>query len=168
MELLIIRHAIAVDREEFAESGQSDAERPLTDFGRRRMRKNVRGLRRVGPAPEVIVTSPFVRAADTARIVADAFGVESVETLDALTPEHHPSDLLPWLSQQPRDAVVAVVGHEPHLGTLVTWLVGGIEAPNVELKKGGVCLLDLGDRLEAGTAVMRWLLRPAHLRTIAD
>lgn len=168
MELLIIRHAIAADREEFAVSGQPDAERPLTAFGRRRMRKNVRGLRRVGPTPEVIASSPYVRAAETARIVADAFGVESVETLEVLTPEHHPSDLLPWLSQQSRDAVVAVVGHEPHLGILVSWLVGGVEAPNVELKKGGMCLLDLGDRLEAGTAVMRWLLKPTHLRAIAD
>jgi phosphohistidine phosphatase len=168
MELLIIRHAIAVDREEFADTGQPDSERPLTDFGRRRMRKNVRGLRRLGPAPEVIATSPYVRAADTAAIVGDAFGIASVETLDVLTPERHPSDLLPWLSQQSRDAVVAVVGHEPHLGNLITWLVGGIEASNVELKKGGVCLVDLGDRLEAGTAVMRWLLRPAHLRAIAD
>lgn len=168
MDLLVIRHAIAMDREEFAESGQPDSERPLTDFGQRRMRKNVRGLRRVVETPEVIGSSPFVRAAETARIVADAFGIETVETLDVLTPERHPSDLLPWLSQQPRDATVAVVGHEPHLGILITWLVGGLASPNAELKKGGACLLQLGDRLEAGTAVMRWLLTPSHMRSIAD
>ena len=164
MDLLVIRHAIAMDRDEFAETGQPDSERTLTDFGRRRMRKNAAGLRRVVDAPEVIGTSPFVRAAETARIVADAFGIEAIETLDVLTPEQHPVDLLPWLSQQPRDATVAVVGHDPHLGSLITWLVGGLASPNVELKKGGACLLQLGDRLEAGTAVMRWLLTPKHMR----
>lgn len=168
MDLLVIRHAIAMDRDEFAETGQPDSERPLTDFGRRRMRKNVRGLRRVAATPEVIGTSPYARAAETARMVAEGFGIEAVETLDVLTPDHHPGDLLPWLSQQSRDATVAIVGHEPHLGILITWLVGGIASPNAELKKGGACLLHLGDRLEAGTAMMRWLLTPAHMRAIGD
>lgn len=168
MDLLVIRHAIATDRDEFAETGEPDSERPLTDYGRRRMRKNVRGLRRLVETPEVIGTSPYARAAETARIVAEGFGIEAVERLDVLTPDHHPGDLLPWLSQQSRDATVAVVGHEPHLGILITWLVGGRESPNVEIRKGGACLLQLGDRLEAGTAVMRWLLAPKHLRASAS
>lgn len=168
MDLLVIRHAIAMDREEFAESGQPDSERPLTDFGRRRMRKNLRGLRRLVDTPEVIGTSPYPRAAETAGIVAEGFGIETIERLDVLTPDHDPADLLPWLSQQSRDATVAVVGHDPHLGLLITWLVSGRASSNVELKKGGACLLHLGDRLEAGTAVMRWLLTPKHLRANAS
>ena len=73
MDLLVIRHAIAMDRDEFAETGQPDSERPLTDFGRRRMRKNARGLRAIVDTPEVIGTSPYPRAAETAEIVADAW-----------------------------------------------------------------------------------------------
>jgi phosphohistidine phosphatase len=168
MDLLVLRHAIAEDREAFAESGKDDAQRPLTDYGRRRMRKNVRGLRRVAPAPAVIAASPLRRAQDTARIVADAFGIEKVETVDALSPDRKSRDLLAWLSRQEADSVVAVVGHEPHLGTLITWLVGGRESPNAELKKGGACLLRLGDRPAAGTAVLQWLVTPAQLRAIAD
>lgn len=164
MDLLVIRHAIAMDRDEFAETGQPDSERPLTDFGRRRMRKNVRGLRRIVDTPEVIGTSPYPRAAESAEIVADGFGIKAVERLDVLTPDHDPADLLPWLSQQSRDATVAVVGHEPHLGVLISWLLAGRASSNVELRKGGACLLQLGDRLEAGTAVMRWLLTPKQLR----
>lgn len=170
MQLLVIRHAIAEDREEFAESGRPDSERPLTDYGRRRMRKNARGLRRVSARPDVIGTSPYVRAAETARIVADVMGVGKVEVVDALTPEHRPRDLLEWLNRQASDATVAVVGHEPHLGMLITWLVSGREAPNAELKKGGVCLLQLGERVPpaGGTAVLHWLVTPAQLRAIAD
>ena len=71
MQLLVIRHAIAMEREEWAKSGRPDSDRPLTDTGRRRMRKNARGLQRVSPHPDVIATSPWLRAADTARVVAD-------------------------------------------------------------------------------------------------
>jgi phosphohistidine phosphatase len=168
MQLLVIRHAIAEDREEFAASGRPDSDRPLTDYGRRRMRKNARGLRRIAPNPDVVASSPFLRAADTARIVADAFGVAKVDTVKELTPEHPPRDLASWLSRHPPDAVVAIVGHEPHLGTLITWLLGGRETHNVELKKGGACLLDTGESLDGGVAALHWLLTPAQLRAIAD
>ena len=168
MQLLVIRHAIAADREDFAGTGKPDSERPLTDSGWRRMRMNARGLRRAAPKPAAIATSPFARAAETARIVAESLGAPPVETLDALTPGHHPRDLLPWLNQQAADSTVAVVGHEPDLGTLVTWLVAGKEAANVELKKGGVCLLLFRGPADAGGAVLQWLLAPAHLRAIAD
>jgi phosphohistidine phosphatase len=168
MHLLVIRHAIAEDREEFARGGRPDAERPLTAFGRRRMARNARGLRRVAPPVHVIGTSPHARADETARILAASLGVATVETVDALAPDQPPQALLPWLNRQPADAVVAVVGHEPNLGTLITWLLGGGEAANAELKKGGACLLQLGDRAEPGRAVLQWLLTPAHLRAIAD
>jgi len=168
MQLLVIRHAIAEERDEFARTGQPDSERPLTDYGRRRMRRNARGLQRVVQRPDALATSPFTRAAETARIVADTLGVVSIEVIDALTPEHRPRDLVPWLSRQATDATVAVVGHEPHLGALITWLVCGREEANAELKKGGVCLLDLGSHPEPGSAVLHWLLTPAQLRAIAD
>jgi phosphohistidine phosphatase len=169
MQLLIIRHAIAEDRAEFAEKSQGtpDSERPLTEYGRRRMRKNATGLRRISPLPDLIATSPYERAADTARIVAETLEVKEVEVVPTLTPEHRPADLLPWLSRQNGEATIALVGHEPHLGILITWFVGGREAPNAELKKGGACLLQV-DRLEPGTALMRWLVTPAQLRAIAD
>ncbi|HJU73870.1 MAG TPA: phosphohistidine phosphatase SixA [Gemmatimonadaceae bacterium] len=169
MQLLVIRHAIAEDRDEFAESGQDDSERPLTRVGRRRMRRNARGLRRIGPTLDVIATSPFVRAAETARIVANTLGYKSeIVTVDALTPEQAPEALLSWLMTHPAEANVAVVGHEPHLGRLVTWLMTGVTDAHVVFKKGGACLLDLGVRPSAGGALMHWLLTPSHLRAIGD
>lgn len=168
MQLLVIRHAIAEDRMEFAKSGLPDAERPLTEFGRRRMRKNARGLRRLGPGIDLLATSPYSRASETAQILADTLGISDVQTVDGLTPDHHPSAVLQWLRAQPADATVAVVGHEPHLGILITWLMSGQAEPRVELKKGGVCLLELGERVEPGHAVLQWLVTPSFLRSLAD
>ena len=167
MQLLVIRHAIAMEREDFAKSGRPDSARPLTDTGRRRMRKNARGLQRIAPLPDVIATSPWLRAADTARVVAETLGVERLETIDEMTPDHHPRDLAAWLNANGDVPVVAVVGHEPHLGELVTWLLGG-EGSKVEFKKGGVCLLRIDGGAGAGSAVLQWHLTPAQLRALAD
>jgi phosphohistidine phosphatase len=168
MQLLVIRHAIAEEREDFAKSGQPDSERPLTDYGRRRMRRNARGLLRIAERPSALATSPYARAAETAHIVADTLGITSIEVVDALTPDRHPKDLVPWLSRYGADDIVGVVGHEPHLGVLITWLLTGRQESRTVLKKGGACLLDLGRELEAGAAVLHWLLTPAQLRAIGD
>lgn len=170
MQLLVVRHAIAEDREDFAASGRADSERPLTRIGRRRMRRNARGIRRVAPAIGKIASSPYARAMETARILADALGVkdEDLVTVDALTPDHMGEALLPFLSSLAPDASVAIVGHEPHLGRLVTWLMTGSSESHVMFKKGGACLLDLGVRAAAGSAIMHWLLTPGQLRAIAD
>jgi len=168
MHLLVIRHAIAMERDEFAKTGRPDSDRPLTDTGRRRMRKNARGLQRVSPHPDVIGTSPWLRAADTAAVVAETLGVERMETLEAMLPDRHPSELADWINDRADLSTVAVVGHEPHLGELVTWLIGGRPGMNVEFKKGGACLLRIDDRVDAGSAILLWHLTPAQLRGLAD
>jgi phosphohistidine phosphatase len=168
MLLLVIRHAIAMDREEWARTGRPDSDRPLTDTGRRRMRKNARGLQRVAPHPDLIATSPWLRAADTAAVVAETLGVERMETVDVMLPDRHPSELADWLNDRGELSVVAVVGHEPHLGELVTWLIGGTPATNVEFKKGGACLLKIDERVEPGSALLQWHLTPSQLRALAD
>jgi phosphohistidine phosphatase len=167
MQLLVIRHAIAMEREEWAKSGRPDSDRPLTDTGRRRMRKNARGLQRVSPHPDLIATSPWLRAADTALVVAETLGVEQMETIDEMLPDHHPRDLAAWLNGRGDLATVAVVGHEPHLGELVTWLLGG-KGSNVDFKKGGACLLRIDDEVDAGSGILLWHLTPSQLRGLAD
>ena len=167
MQLLVIRHAIAMDREEHAKSGRPDSDRPLTDTGRRRMRKNARGLQRVSPRPDLLATSPWLRAADTARVVAETLGIERMEPVDVMLPDHHPRDLAAWLDERRDVPTIAVVGHEPHLGEVVTWLMGG-KGSNVEFKKGGACLLRIDDKVDAGSALLLWHLTPAQLRGLAD
>ena len=168
MQLIVIRHAIAMERDEWAKSGRPDSDRPLTDTGRRRMRKNARGLQRISPHPELIATSPWLRAADTARVVAETLGVERMETIDAMLPDRHPRELAEWLNARIDLTAVAVVGHEPHLGELVTWLMGGKQGTNVEFKKGGACLLRFEGEVDAGSGILLCHLTPSQLRGLAD
>jgi phosphohistidine phosphatase len=145
MRLLIIRHAIAAD-------GMPDAERPLTPKGRRRMRRAADGLKELVPELDAIATSGLVRARQTAEIVAKRYSMEP-EVLELLQPEAPMERLVEWFNHSEHE-VLAVVGHEPGLSTLVKRLTGS----QVTLGKGGACLVD-GQTLE-------WLLTPKQLRIV--
>jgi phosphohistidine phosphatase len=166
MMLLVVRHGPAGDRKEWAEAGKDDFLRPLTAEGRRKVVEAFRGLRRLVPAPEAVATSPLVRAVETADRLARAFDVPAAEELPALEPGRAPREVLPWLAERRALGQVALVGHEPHLGTLVSWLLAGRSAPFLVLKKGGACLLDLGDDPRPGWARLLWALAPAQLRRL--
>ncbi|HEU4382564.1 MAG TPA: histidine phosphatase family protein [Anaeromyxobacteraceae bacterium] len=164
MELLVVRHAVAEDREAWAASGKDDALRPLTLEGARRMKRAARGLARVAPSIDLVASSPLLRAVETARILAPALGLERVLEIPELEPGARPGALWAWLEAR-RAGAVAVVGHEPHLGRLVAWLVCGAPAPPLPLKKGGACLLRLGERGRRA-AELRWLASPSMLRRL--
>jgi phosphohistidine phosphatase len=164
MQLLVIRHAIAQTREEFA--GDDDAVRPLTADGRRQMKRAAKGLRYVVADIDLLGSSPLLRAMQTAEIVADAYGGADITTVTALEPGSAPETFVTWLRKQREAEVVAVVGHEPHLGTLVTWLLTGLDEPRVPLKKGGACMLDFTALPRKGGATLRWALTPAVLRRL--
>lgn len=167
MRLLVIRHAIAEDREAFAFTGQPDSERPLTREGRTKMRRAAGGIASLVPNLETLATSPLVRAMQTAAIVADEYGGDLEPVLvGELSPEYPPDDLLPWLRSVDHDATVAVVGHEPHLGFLVGWLLTGRHESFVELKKGAACFLEFDDPPAPGNGTLLWSLAPGHLRSL--
>jgi phosphohistidine phosphatase len=164
MDLLVIRHAIAVEREEF--EGDDDA-RPLTEEGRRKMAEIAAGLRLLVPRLDLLVSSPLVRARQTAEIVAASYGGHGIEQTSALTPDAPLADFEKWAGTQEK-ATLAVVGHEPHLGTLVTWLLSGIEDSRVELKKGAACLVRFDDRVKRAEGVLVWSLTPWQLRHLRE
>lgn len=172
MNLLVIRHAIAEDKEAFAASGRSDDQRPLTEEGRSKMRRAAGGLRLACPRVAVLASSPLLRARETAEIVASALRVSRVEIVEALRPDRPFEELRGWLrgrvAPNGEDVTVAVVGHEPHLSGLVTWLMTGGSESRIELKKGGACLLAFDRSPAAGEAVLRWALTPSQLRALAD
>jgi phosphohistidine phosphatase len=166
MQLLVIRHAIAEDRDRWAFSGHPDTERPLTAEGKKKMRRGAAGLRTLVPALDTLASSPLVRAMDTAKIVAREYGGMDVETVGELAPDRTTDDLLPWLRSRDPDACAAVVGHEPSLGFLVGWLLTGRHESFVELKKGAACLLEFDDPPAPGNATLLWALAPAQLRRL--
>lgn len=164
MRVLVIRHAIAEDRDAFAKTGREDGARPLTREGRAKMREGAAGLAKRVPTIDVLATSPLARAIETAEIIAKAYGGVRVVQAAALTPTKPVNALLHWLQGQPPAATVALVGHEPHLGVFASWLLTGLQESFVELKKGSACLLEFDGDVKAGRAKLRWALKPAHLR----
>jgi phosphohistidine phosphatase len=167
MQLLIIRHAIAEDRDAFAQTGQSDDERPLTAFGKQRMVRNTRGLRRAIRTINVLATSPLVRAVETARIVADGYGISEIQICEDMRPDRPLAAFGRWLARFRDQEVVAVVGHDPHVSMLATWLMTGMAEPRFQFKKGGSVLLEIPDRIESG-ATLIWAMAPAQLRRLGE
>ena len=172
MDLVIVRHAIAEDRERFAQKGLDDAERPLTEKGRRRMAKAARGLLRIVDKPGVLATSPYVRALETAEILRRAYGGLPLTRLSSLVPGARREDVLAWLEQargngaRDENRVVMIVGHEPALGELASWLITGETHAIFPLRKGGACALRFGDTVEPGSGELQWLLAPRQLRRL--
>ncbi len=168
MDLLVVRHAVAEEREVFAETGEDDSGRPLTPAGRRKFKRGARGLQRVAPSVDLLATSALVRAVETAKILQKVYGIDSAMRLKELEPESTPAPLVRWLRAQRRAGVVAVVGHEPHLSRLIEYLLTGETHGFIDLKKGGACLLGLGDVPSAGHAGLRWLLTASQLRDLGS
>jgi len=163
MDLVVVRHAIAGDREEWAHTGRSDAERPLTPEGRKRMQENARGIRSLVPDLQLLATSPYTRALQTAEIVAREYPDLEVVELPALAHAAPPEAIRDWLAGR-AERRIAVVGHEPDLGCLISWLVLGTPEPPVPLKKGGAALVRFAGEPNRGTGELRWLAPPKLLR----
>jgi phosphohistidine phosphatase len=167
MKLLLIRHAIAEEREDFEKTGKDDRLRPLTDEGRKKMKQAARGLKEAVPHVDLLATSPLTRAAQTGAILDTVYGgLQEVEIAD-LSPEATPADFLRWLRKQ-KVETVAAVGHEPSLSLILSWLLTGAERRIFAFRKGGACLLEFPDEVGAGTANLLWALTPAQLRDLAD
>lgn len=167
MKLLIVRHAIAEEREEWAQSERPDSERPLTRKGRKRMRRAARGLRRLVRRIDLLATSPYTRAVQTAEILAAEYGGSATSQTQELVPERASADFLEWLKRLDDIDTIAAVGHEPHLSGLATWLISGQERNALELKKGGALLLEFNGTIEAGAARLLWSAPPRILRGLA-
>jgi phosphohistidine phosphatase len=167
MKLLLIRHAISEEREDFARTGKDDRLRPLTDEGRKKMRQAARGLREIVPEVDLLATSPLTRAAQTAAILDTVYGGLKEVEIEELSPEATPKQFLRWLRKQKADTL-AVVGHEPSLSLIVSWLLTGSERRIIAFRKGGACLLEFPAEVGAGTATLLWALTPAQLRELAE
>lgn len=168
MQLLLIRHAIAVDLP--PGSTTSDAQRPLTREGVRRFRAAARGLQRLGLVPDLIFSSPYVRARETAELLqAIAEEPPPLHLTEALLPDASltlPTQLL----KQKDSATVALVGHTPHLERLVAHILApqAPEQVRLELKKGSCVVVELSGAPDLMHARLTALLPPRLLRFLGD
>ena len=125
MKLLLIRHAIAEDAETFIAAGGTDAQRPLTEIGRKKMRKGANRLRSQVRRIDLLAHSPLLRARETAELIARAFGDRRSWNALNWTTAIRPKPFADWLAQGPPEDLVAAVGHEPQLACcqVCSWLM---------------------------------------------
>jgi len=156
MQLLVFRHGIAED----AGPDGTDDSRRLTEEGIKKTKKIVKRLAEFAPEPEVILTSPRVRAKQTADIAADRFGLNPV--IDSTLADYSHESIIETLDQR-EEQVVMIVGHEPVLSALIEQLCTGGEGTHfVQLKKAGCALLDYFPG-SVGYAALNWLVTPKLL-----
>jgi phosphohistidine phosphatase len=160
VELYIVRHAIAAER---GPEWPDDSKRPLTERGIDRFKEIVDGLVWLGVQIDVILTSPLVRAKQTAQYLSSGMPAKpAIKIADALAPGHAAAETMEQVAREAgRHSHVAIVGHEPDLGELTGWLIGTRRA--IPLKKGGVCRLDL-DTLSSRHGTLVWHVPPKALR----
>jgi phosphohistidine phosphatase len=162
--LYLVRHAMAADH---GDAWPDDTLRPLTPAGVARMRAAVAGLRALGVDFDVVFTSPLIRAYQTAEvIVAGLKPAPPVIETPALAPGHAPTELAGVLNAEPARSSFALVGHEPGLGELGSWLIGA-RTP-MPFKKGGVCCVECSGRVRAGGGALQWLALPKMLRAMGE
>jgi phosphohistidine phosphatase len=162
-ELVIVRHAIAEDRDGL--HWPDDGERPLTAAGADRFARAARGLARLVPEVEAVLSSPAVRAWQTAELLEREAGWPAPEPCDALAVGRAPEAVLASLAGH---GSAAVVGHEPQLSEFASLLlVGDPDAAAIELKKGGAVVLACPYGALPGRAVLRWSASPKMLRGLA-
>jgi phosphohistidine phosphatase len=176
MEVTLLRHGIAVDRND--PRSPPDPERPLTLEGKQRTELAARGLKAMGLKPQVILTSPYLRCAQTARLIGNGLALsrKSILTMDALLPTADPRALWPELERLGRDAVLCV-GHggalEPCAGVALGLPTLTPETPDIpdlafrtlQLKKAGAMQLDV-TFAPTLSAKLNWLLSPKLIRQL--
>jgi phosphohistidine phosphatase len=164
LELYLVRHAVAALR---GPEYPDDAVRPLTPEGIDKCRHAVMGLRELGVALDLVLTSPYTRAQETASLVAAGLRPKPrVTVVEALAPGHRPAQVMAAVeshAQAGRNVSrIALVGHEPDLGELAARLLGAKGV--IAFKKGAVCRIDVDRAMPLGPGTLRWFLPPRALR----
>ena len=164
LELYLIRHGVAAER---GKDWPDDSNRPLTPEGVARLRQVARGLNAIDVSFDQIVTSPLVRARQTADVFSeDLTSKPPVVTSDALAPAGTPAAVIQEITKHIRKARVALVGHEPNLGELAAQLIGA-RSP-LAFKKGGICRIDFEILPPKGAGTLCWFITPKMLRSLGD
>lgn len=166
MEIYIIRHGDAIDRDD--PQVTSDAMRWLTDKGRDEVAIGARLLAMLGVVPDLVLTSPMVRARQTAEIIADLIGLASrPEVSEHLVYGGSLAGVLEDVLQRGSPKRVVLAGHMPSVGSLVGYLAWGMPELDVPFRTGEVCRVDLPDDAPApGYGDLRWLIPPKIARKL--
>lgn len=162
MQLYIVRHGIAIDRED--PKCPPDPQRYLTEEGVEKTKQVAKGLAALGVTADLLLSSPYVRAAQTAEIFAAAldYAKQKIRRTDLLLPGAEPSLLFRELAKDRQASSIFLFGHAPQLDDIVATALGS-KRHLTSLKKAGVALLEL-KRISPPIAALIWLATPKLLR----
>jgi len=164
MELLLVRHAIAFERD--PRRWRDDGERPLSPRGIARARKAATGLKRLVARPTRLLSSPLLRTRQTAAVLTQYAGWPRAQNASLLAPGTPPEELLARLARE-RGPRIALVGHEPDLSELLAACLGASAAGAFAFRKMGVALVRFRGPVHAGRGQLLWLLPPRLLRAVS-
>jgi phosphohistidine phosphatase len=162
MQLYIVRHGIAIDRQD--PKCPPDPERYLTEEGVEKTKQVAKGVAALGITGDLFLTSPYVRAVQTAEIFASAldYAKQKIRRTDLLLPGGEPSHLLRELARDKQASTVFLFGHAPQLDDVLATALGA-KKHITTLKKAGVAFLEL-KRLSPPIGQLVWLATPKMLR----
>lgn len=162
MELYIVRHGIAIDRED--PKCPPDPERYLTEEGVEKTKAVAKGLVALRVTPGLFLTSPYTRAAETAEIFAEAldYAKQKIRRSELLLPGREPTLFFRELAREKQASSIFVFGHAPHLDDVIATALGA-KRHVTALKKAGVALIDL-KRISPPMGLLTWLATPKMLR----
>jgi len=163
MILYLVRHGIAIDRED--PNCPPETERYLTRDGIKKTREAAAGIRALKVEAALMITSPYVRAMQTAEIFAEALGYsrEKIRQSQALRPGGNPAEFMKEIAHLKASEVMCF-GHAPHMDQLIAAAIGA-RAVFTALKKAGVAALEF-ESAAAGKATLNWIVTPKILRQI--
>jgi len=163
MQLFIVRHGLAVDRED--PKCPPDPERYLTEEGVKKTKGVARGIVALGITADLFLSSPYVRAVQTAELFAEVFEYpkQKIRRSDLLLPGAEPSLFFRELARDKRSSAVFCFGHAPHLDDLIATALG-LKHHVTSLKKAGAALIELR-RLSPPSGQLVWLATPKLLRS---
>lgn len=169
MNLYLMRHGIAVTADQ---SGtEADRARPLTPKGIKRMRRAAKGLRRLEISFDALLTSPLVRARQTSEIIADSLGLENhLEEISELAPDSSVERLISGLNRFQDKENLLLVSHNPLLSYAFAFFATGKKDSTleIELKKGGLCRIEIDGLPPSTPGTLHWSLTPKQLRLLGN
>lgn len=160
MILYFLRHGDAVES-----ALLHDSERPLSELGLQQAGNAGRFLARMNATVELILSSPLLRARQTAEAVQQEIGIGTISTSEHLVPSSNPVQLFAELSNSPSETIL-LVGHEPHLSTTISLLVAGDERAHIEMKKSSLACVSISKPIVRGAGILKWVVPADQMKLL--
>lgn len=166
LKVFIVRHALAEDRDVFQKTNLPDSARPLLPKGEKQMQEMAKAIKKMVGQVDLIATSPYLRAQQTADILQKTFKRAGVFEMQELTPGASVLKTLRAIQKIGRAETILLVGHEPHLGRFLSFVLTGSTRNLFDIKKGGVALIEFANRIDKKQAKLKCFLQPSQVKKI--